>query len=395
MDAIAEVVGVPTVDDVDRIIGMPDPVVRNLGITQCYHELAPAMSRRLAGNANWCAFATWASKKAGRTIRGEDLEKSFTSAIERSPVVAQLVPFLADRLHSLGASIGDDQALSVVIRELDLPGIAARAGDAVARGNLKVFEEIGLAFARYLATASLASGGTSGLSAFLDHLRDGDPPDGQRLLRSAFAHYHEALGTSDAAARAELCLLANLEIGLHEQTRLQPEIREALDAAVPDPEELTERLVIAVAPRRATLIGRVRSAIRRLLAGPTPLERAVAPLVEQIRRELRMVITDRLMTLSFADGRPLRLGADLRNRFPRTLERLRHPGLIALLSSIDPTPDSVAGSGARDWGDLPDRMHYIADLFRCMHEDPALFSPPFKPEQVTAIRAGTMPAGAL
>src|SRR5690606_19479244 len=96
MDAIAEVEGVPKVDDFDRIIGMPEPVVLNLGITQCYHELALAMSR-----------------------------------------------FLADRLHSLGASIGDDQALSVVIRELDLPGIAARAGDAVARGNLKVFEEIG------------------------------------------------------------------------------------------------------------------------------------------------------------------------------------------------------------------------------------------------------------
>ena len=27
-------------------------------------------------------------------------------------------------------------------------------------------------------------------------------------------------------------MLANLEIGLHEQTRLQPEIREAMDAAL-------------------------------------------------------------------------------------------------------------------------------------------------------------------
>jgi len=40
-------------------------MVRNLRITQCYSALA--------GAANWCSFATWVSKQAGQTIRGEDL----------------------------------------------------------------------------------------------------------------------------------------------------------------------------------------------------------------------------------------------------------------------------------------------------------------------------------
>ena len=47
------------------------------------------------------------------------------------------------------------------------------ASDAVARGNRKVFEEIGYEFARWLADPE---------PDFLDGLRPGDPPDGQRLL---------------------------------------------------------------------------------------------------------------------------------------------------------------------------------------------------------------------
>ena len=73
------------------------------------------------------------------------------------------------------------------------------------------------------------------LERFLDGLRPGDPPDGQRYLRQAFAHYERQRVERDPKAHAELGVLANLEIGLHEQTRLQPQIREALDAAVRDP----------------------------------------------------------------------------------------------------------------------------------------------------------------
>ncbi|MDX6678814.1 MAG: hypothetical protein QOE31_2866, partial [Solirubrobacteraceae bacterium] len=36
--------------------------------------------------------------------------------------------------------------------------------------------------------------------------------------------------TTDPGERSALILLANLEIGMHEQTRLQPEIRASLDA---------------------------------------------------------------------------------------------------------------------------------------------------------------------
>ena len=57
-------------DEVEQIAAMDDPVIRNLRITECYSRLAAAMP---PGGANWCTFATWASRQAGRTIRGEDL----------------------------------------------------------------------------------------------------------------------------------------------------------------------------------------------------------------------------------------------------------------------------------------------------------------------------------
>ena len=34
----------PTMVDVDRIAALSDPVIRNLQITQCYHDLAAAMA---------------------------------------------------------------------------------------------------------------------------------------------------------------------------------------------------------------------------------------------------------------------------------------------------------------------------------------------------------------
>jgi len=74
---------------------------------------------------------------------------------------------------------------------------------------------------------------------------------------------------------------------------------------------------------------------------------------------------------------------------------LSYEDLTALLSKIDPTPDSLAQNGATDWADLPERMHFIAELFRCYHFDPALYSDAFTPQQVTSMNEGKLPAGRL
>ena len=63
----------PRVADVARIAALENPVIRNLEITECYADLSEAMRARTGGAADWCTFATWASRQAGSTIRGEDL----------------------------------------------------------------------------------------------------------------------------------------------------------------------------------------------------------------------------------------------------------------------------------------------------------------------------------
>jgi hypothetical protein len=386
----------PKLADVERIAGVEDAIVRNLQITQCYHELTAALGERLAGNANWCSFATWASKQAGQTIRGEDLARTLDHAFAHSPALEDAIGLVAEQMRALGAKPGVTEIRRIVIGLLSPADAAARAADAVARGNLKVFAEIGHEFARFLEQcAADALPDPAIIAGFLRGLRDGEPPEGQRFLRQAFTRYYDALFEPDAKHRAELLLLANLEVGFHEQTRLQPEIVEALHVAIADPDELTPKLITAVFPRQAAWLARARRFLRRLIGGPTPLDYAVRRLVELARREVRLVITAHLMTLAFPRGELLRLGEDLRARFPASLERIGNADLIALLARVDPTPDSVRESGASDWGDLVERMHFIADLFRCYHESEAMFDPPFAVDQVLAIKAGRRPSGRL
>jgi hypothetical protein len=89
------------------------------------------------------------------------------------------------------------------------------------------------------------------------------------------------------------------------------------------------------------------------------------------------------------------LGRDVPGTFPADLRTITNPELSGLLDRVDPTPDTTKGSGARDWANLDQRIHYIADLFRVYQETEAMMTPPFSPEQVAVIEAGGRPAGRL
>ena len=371
---------VPSVGDVEVIGACPQPVLRNLRITHAYHALSLAAADTVGPGANWCTFATWASKQAGQTIRGDDLGRKIEEVFAGSDAVQFIVGRLRDLRRGLGRRIEADAVLRA-LRDACAPLlIAARVADAVARGNKKVFDEIGREFARFLAAPAL--------EPFCDGLRPGDPPDGQRLLAAAFRGYHHARSLPDHKRRVERMLLANLQIGLHEQTRLQPEIAEALNTCVPDPAALKRRLVEALVPASAHAT-RSRARVERML-----IEHLCAPLVERLRAMVRAVVTAELMTLALPGG-VLRLGRDVTGPFPESLLTLADPELTAFLEGVDPTPDTTLGSGSEDWAELLDRMHFIGDLFRTRHEDATLFHPPFGPDQLRAMADGRTPNGDL
>ena len=106
-------------------------------------------------------------------------------------------------------------------------------------------------------------------------------------------------------------------------------------------------------------------------------------------------MTRHLMSIDLGSGVRLQLGSDLGVGFPPSLREIVLPELRDLLARIDPTPDSERDSGAVDWADLGDRIHFIADMFRCFQESPFLFDAPFTDAQLAQLDAGERPADPL
>ena len=375
---------VPSLVEVDAICGQAEPVGRNLRITQAYHGLSAGVAARTGQQANWCTFATWASKQAGQTIRRQDLARTIEAGLGGVEEIGAAITRLSEILRAVGRVV-DRSILVATLRDAASPVRAAeRASEAVARGNVKVFEEIGRTFARFVAGLDEVGDAAARVG---DGLRPGPPPDGQDLLRAAFAGYGRAIAAVGRRECAEQLLLANLRIGLHEQTRLQPEIARALDAPVAHPREVKVRLLARLFPDASPLV-------RRLGDDGGPLDEVVQRLVEGARRRVRRILTEHFMTLELPAGR-LRLGVDVLGACPPHLLEPQDPELRELLATIDPVPDGPAGSGARDWADLAQRMHFIGELFRLRQDDASLLGAPFDAEQVRAIREGRMPDGRL
>jgi hypothetical protein len=379
----------PSVDEIRRIAAIANPVIRNLEITNCYSRLSAAFATASHDGANWCTYATWASRQAGQTIRGEDLLAQLGRRLGKGRWLLHPIATLWHRLLRHGL-FQPGTRLGRLTAELHTPFDAfERASDSVARGNLKVFQEIGLEFARYL--HECPADGPADPDAFLrfrDRLLPGDPPDGQRYLGEAFALYERRRLERDLKVRVELAVLANLEIGFHEQTRLQPEIRKALDAAYATQEDIGRRCLEALFPTAT----RWRPVVQRPAAALVGVfARGAQRAASRLAREL---ITDSFMTLSLP-GRVLALGTHLAEPYPDALREPANAELIELLHRFEPAPPAPDDCGARDWSDLHQRMHYIVHLFCAFHMREDLSRPPFTPEQVESFGKGVVPDGEL
>ena len=388
--AVSSAVGpIPTIDDVARIAAIRDRVLRNLEITACYAELSTALRARVGPGADWCTFATWASRQAGSTIRGEDFLDRLGRRLRHKARL--LAPVQSLHRWLLRRGVFEPQTrLGRVIAAVHTPFDAfERASEAVAEGNLKVFEEIAYQFARFLAEVPPdARADSDAFRAFSAGLRPGGPPDGQQLLTEAFAHYQQARDDADPAGRAAWILLANLKIGLHEQTRLQPQIAGAIDAPLTTARDLGARVLHAWIPgsrRWPRLLQRPAGSALGLAA--TGVRRAMTSITREI-------ITEALMVLALPTG-VLSLGRDLDAPVPPVFAGTTHAALLRFIAEHDPCAPGTSRCGAEDWCDLRQRMHYILHLFRAYAEEPALFRPPFTPGQIVSFRSGVIPEGEL
>jgi len=364
--------------DIERVTKLEQPVIRNLWITQHYHSLMGLLAEVLgSGNANWSTFATWASKTAGQSIRGQEIPPEMQQLLsEEAKLQARLEPLLK-------AMPG---AWAEQIDPLAIPkAVLGRVSEQIAIGNLKVFAELAPLFAQFWDRFAEPSRLTEAeLDAFVGGLKSGPAEDeGQDALKVAFTSYFAGARSKSAKEKAEYLLYGNLLIGLHEQTRLQSFIAGAMDA--PFEEQSYERL---------------------LSAEPDWLERVSRPVFRGLLSTLRMELESRweclatryLMTLTLPGGNLLRLGADIpvgSAPFPSVLDPLEYDALKKLVSTYDPHLDSLRGSGARNWCELGNRTAFIADLFRSRQQDQSLFEPPFSDEQLRLLSLGQQPYGPL
>jgi len=346
---------------------MPDPEQRNYCITQSYHDFSHALSRVLGDNrnANWSTFACWASKTAGESIRSEELPQVFRELFAAERRIEREMGWIFSALNALTGT------------DLNLIDDGARAAQEVSwqvgEGNLKVYAELGPLFARFIEALESSSIETS-LSSFIDSL---DPRDteagGQKLLRWAFTHYDQARLNQDAKAKAELMLLGNCLIGLHEQTRLQPNIQGAVDAPV------TGVLVDGIASQWPAKVAFT-------LFGFLGITRE--SLLRTAKTEWEKLVTRYAMDLALPGGKEIPLGGERVNwpsQIPPDLSDLENPKLIDLLKRFDPNIRVLRTDGADNWTNLDDRMGYIVELFRSSQQDRALFDEPFGSERPCAL----------
>lgn len=365
-----------TLEDLDRIVRMDEPVLRNLWITQRYHTLSAGLSEVVcANNVNWSTFATWASKTAGQSIRNEEVPRFLLEAWElKKRFDATLSQPARKVLAFIGLINAFEDAAVRTVRDVS---------HQVAEGNKKVFQELAPIFARFI-DVMRSSKSEESVEAFVLALEEGPVErGGQDLLRAAFRNYFRASESSDHKRRAEYVLLANCQIGLHEQTRLQPNIQAAMDAPI------------------ATLFSRnLRASLPSLLLRPVAvvMELLAKPLVIQLQRLWEETATRHAMNLALPQGKEIPLGRDFPERpsdYPEALLELELPELVALLTRFDGRLDSMIDSGANNWSDLEDRMGFIVELFRYRQQEAALLGPPFSEVQLAALSAGRLPDGAL
>ena len=219
----------------------PDPVRSNLMITSLHYlfseALATAMGRE--GGPNFHSWAVWGSRKAGATIRQEDLDSAIDNATTTAGVLGSMVgaatgvfarrwlrlipDYVATALGAgIGAFIGGWTGKQIAIRS------RGEAAQLVLKGNQIVLQDIGTQSARFLVL--LESGATSeGRAGFFAGMRTGSTErHGHDRLSAAFRFYLEAFDSSDAGAKRAAMIAGNCEIVYHEHIRLDPYIRGAM-----------------------------------------------------------------------------------------------------------------------------------------------------------------------
>ncbi len=226
---------------IDAACAEPDLARSNGLITRLHYSLSDALAKTLGreGGPNFHSWAVWGSRKAGVTIRQEDLDGAIRNATAAATVVGGFVGVATgvqaghglrlrpDWLTALiGAGIGalvggwTGKQIAICSRE--------KAARLILLGNQTVLQDIGKQSARFLEL--LENGATSqDRELFFAGLRAGPTErDGQDRLATAFRAHLAAFDSNDNQVKRAEMIAGNCEIVYHEHIRLEPYIRGAM-----------------------------------------------------------------------------------------------------------------------------------------------------------------------
>jgi hypothetical protein len=209
-------------------------------------------------------------------------------------------------------------------------------------GNRTVLEDIGLQTARFVDWLAQPAPDTP---LVLADFVAGLPAEaaGQTLLPQAFTHYFEARTATSPAAKQRATYLGNCFAVWHEHVRLEPYIQGAMPLIIR--RCVTQRLL-------QFDIGTLRLAVAQDVPVPAVLAEAASHSTPAVKL-LRAISGDAV------DGAA-----------------------------------SFAGTAARDWTRIRERMRYVFALFHAFHTEPQVCLAPYAADQLAAIEAGHYPAGA-
>jgi hypothetical protein len=218
-----------------------DPVRSNRLITRLHYLLSEALTARLGreGGPNFHSWAVWGSRKAGVTIRQENLETAIGNATATAGVAGcvigaatgvfagHLLPWSPDYFSAAVGAANGTLICGWTGRQIAM-WRRAKAAKLMLRGNRIVIEDIGEQSARFLGL--LEDGATSkGREAFFAGLRTGPTErHGQDRLATAFHCYLAAFDSNDLEAKRSAMIEGNCEIVFHEHIRLEPYIQGAM-----------------------------------------------------------------------------------------------------------------------------------------------------------------------
>ncbi len=322
------------------------PAVSNQKVTAAHFVLSEALQELTGREAgpNFHSWAVWGSKKAGVTIRQEDLDSALKDATNVSGIAgfvlgmmtaAAVIWFYLDIstlltvvLILIGGIIGG------VAGALVGRGIARYSRSEAARlileGNRTVLEDIGGKTAEFVADFN-----SNDFDEFYKGFSIGKTSDGgQNLLQEAFKAYTKAAQTENTREKRQWTCFGNCLAILHEHIRLQPYISKSLPFIIR--RCVTQRMMSFDVGEISLSVAKEFSALNK-------------------------------------DYEAVELDEEHKNRLIELMQQECPSAKISSNIIFDKTKNYAADN----WTSIEQRMRYVWELFERFHLEPQVRSKPF------------------